>query len=61
VFLISFTLGFFVGIEFCVKEVVKIGIKLIEIQKINVSIDENMITTGLMQYHHTINGCLFAK
>jgi hypothetical protein len=59
--LISFFAGFYFGEYTTIKAITKIGIKLMEMQKINISIDENMIVQGILQYKQNIAGCVFMK
>ena len=63
--LIVAMIGFGVGVSYGVDQTVSYGIKvvfaLMEKQKIQIDIDENMIKKGLFQYKSNINGCLFTE
>ncbi len=57
--LIGVMLGYAWGFSSAISWGVHAGVKLIQMQKINISIDEEMIKTGIMQYKNNIGGCLF--
>ncbi len=59
--IISYGLGFSAGVKTTINEAVDIGIILLERQKINITIDEEMIKFGIWQYENNIGGCFFAE
>ena len=59
IFVIGFGTGYAKGVSDTIRWSVKVAFKLIEIKKINISIDEEMISAGIGQYQGRINDCLF--
>ena len=57
--LIIFGCGFYIGVQFTTKFFIKVGMALIDKEKINISIDEKMIENAIYQYKNNIGGCLF--
>ena len=61
IFLIVFVIGFYTGAKTTTEFGMSIIFKLIEKQKINISIDKEMIEKGIYQYKNNIGGCLFLE
>ena len=59
--LISFGIGAYYGANKVIGEAVDIALRLVELKKINIDIDENMIKRGIMQYYNNIGDCLFLQ
>ena len=58
---VCFVIGFGLGVDSTMKWVIKVGFALMEKEKINIDVDENMILIGINQYKNNINGCLFIE
>lgn len=54
-----FIAGYMAGVKSAVSFGSKALIKLIEMKKIDIDIDETMLANGIMQYKNNIGGCLF--
>lgn len=59
--IISYAFGYSQGAKDSVNWVVDAGMALIEKDKLNISIDVDMIKQGILQYKNNIGGCLFAE
>ena len=55
------SVGYGTGFSQAVDWGLEVAFKLVEQQKINITIDETMIKTGIMQYKDNIGGCLFLE
>jgi hypothetical protein len=59
--LIAFGMGYITGTKVTLDFGIKIFMKLIELKKINIDIDEQMLRDGLTQYRSNIKSCLFIE
>jgi len=59
--IISFIVGYGLGFTSAVNFGVKVASKLVQMEKINISIDEKMISNAIIQYKNNIGGCLFIE
>lgn len=59
--LISFYIGFTLGVKTTLDYGIKVVMRLIEIDKLNIDIDKDMLQYGIMQYKNNIGGCLFLQ
>lgn len=57
--LLALSCGIYIGEYLTATFFIKAGYSLLEHQKINISIDEKMLQTGIMQYKERVGGCLF--
>jgi hypothetical protein len=57
--LLGFAVGYGAGVKATIDYVAKVGFKLLELKKIDVDVDQQMIANGLIQYKNNIGGCLF--
>lgn len=53
--------GFLFGVGQTVTYLSKVAVRLIELKKINVDIDEQMLQDAYFQYKERVGGCLFLE
>jgi len=59
--LIAFAIGYMSGVKSTIHWGVMVVDRLMEKQKLNISIDTTMIETAVLQYQEQIGGCLFIQ